>query len=166
MSNILKMLWTIRITGPAAILIALFLPLIVKRTGCRHVLLGCVTFALLWFTVLNRSAGNGGVNLRLFWSYELWHDLQYRYEIIENIIAFVPLGVLLKGSFKKLKAWQIVLICCVFSVCIEAAQGIFGLGLCETDDVIDNTLGGLIGVLLYGKGSLLLSVHKQKRRNP
>ena len=36
-------------------------------------------------------------------------------------------------------------ICMVTSIAIEAIQWIAGIGLAETDDVISNTIGGLIG---------------------
>ena len=38
-----------------------------------------------------------------------------------------------------------VLICGLFSCAIEGIQFATGIGLCEADDVFNNTLGGLIG---------------------
>jgi len=37
----------------------------------------------------------------------------------------------------------------ILSFFIELAQFIFNLGWCELDDVISNTFGAFIGVLLY-----------------
>ena len=66
---------------------------------------------------------------------------------LENIIMFAPLGVFLvllkQYSFKKS-----LLICFVTSLSIEVLQYIFALGLSQTDDVIANTLGGLVGIVL------------------
>ncbi len=60
---------------------------------------------------------------------------------LQNILFFVPFGIL----FPAWK-WKAVLISAfAFSVLIEAAQYVFGLGLCELDDVICNTLGAMIG---------------------
>ena len=38
---------------------------------------------------------------------------------------------------------------CGFSMKIELVQFVFGLGLCETDDVIFNTLGAAFGTLAF-----------------
>mgnify|MGYP002244698125 FL=1 len=42
-----------------------------------------------------------------------------------------------------------VYIAMILSFFIELAQFIFNLGWCELDDVISNTFGAFIGVLLY-----------------
>lgn len=45
------------------------------------------------------------------------------------------------------KPARAVLICCGVSLLIEMLQYVTGLGLCELDDVVSNTLGGFIGVM-------------------
>ena len=71
---------------------------------------------------------------------------------INNILAFIPFGVLFPG-----KRWKwLLLIAVLFSAGIEAVQYAFNLGWCEIDDVICNALGALIGfgVLKWIKGKL------------
>jgi glycopeptide antibiotics resistance protein len=64
---------------------------------------------------------------------------------LENIIMFAPLGLFLvlleHYSFKKS-----LLICFLSSLSIEVLQYVFAVGLSQTDDVIANTLGGLVGI--------------------
>ena len=62
-----------------------------------------------------------------------------------NTIMFVPVGMLMTAVMQK---WSVVF-CCLFSVFIETSQFILHRGFCETDDVISNTIGAIIGVGFY-----------------
>lgn len=52
-------------------------------------------------------------------------------------------------SFIRKPARVTILTCLVISVLAEAAQYLFGMGLCEVDDVLMNTLGGAIGTIPF-----------------
>ena len=75
-----------------------------------------------------------------------------------NVLLFMPLGLcgcLLWG--KQTRGWQAAIVTAallLFSCGIEWAQFETGRGVCELDDILHNTLGGLLGSLfswLYGK---------------
>lgn len=92
-----------------------------------------------------------------FWSYRAIMDgkEQYLAENIMNVVVFVPIGILLgfmiNGSrFKVKSVWLFVLMTgLVISVLIEAMQYFFHKGFAETDDVMHNTLGCMIGYGMY-----------------
>lgn len=65
-------------------------------------------------------------------------------EILLNVALFVPIGFLLGGIVPKGFA-KACLIGCVLSVLIELLQLATGRGLCETNDVIHNTVGCMVG---------------------
>jgi len=118
-------------------------------------------FIALCSTILFRHTGDiVEMNLKPFWSYEAVANGEalYIYENLLNVIFFLPFGFLV-GGFRKMRKWWIVLVCAlVLSSSIEASQLIFKKGLCETDDVIHNTLGAMFG---YGLLKLLaLSIRK------
>ena len=69
--------------------------------------------------------------------------------IILNILLFVPLGFMLPVRCRKLTGRQVILIGCIFSVAIELIQYVLEMGYCETDDVIHNTLGTVMGVWMW-----------------
>lgn len=70
--------------------------------------------------------------------------------IIGNIIAFVPLGILLPVfSRKRLRFVSVLLLTFMFSLVIELIQLVSKVGSFDVDDIILNTLGGIIGYLLY-----------------
>lgn len=96
-------------------------------------------------------------NLILF--KEITRFIKYRNElgmtavftnIIGNIICFIPLGCMLPIlSVKVRKLLLAVLICFEVSIVIELIQLIFKVGSFDVDDMVLNTLGGLIGFLIY-----------------
>ena len=69
-----------------------------------------------------------------------------------NIAFFIPIGFLYclidtkKINYKK---WPIIAFSAALSYLIEIAQLIFKLGWVEVDDIIHNTLGCCVGILLY-----------------
>ena len=71
-----------------------------------------------------------------------------RAEVIDNIWLFIPLGAGLYSFCPKRKVLWLPFALTLF---IETAQFATGLGLAQTDDVIGNTLGGIIGFLMAGQ---------------
>ena len=149
MTKAMQTILTTCISGTLSVLLAFGLPVLVRSVKVRRFGLICLTFLILHLTVLGRKTQVEEHNFRLFWSYAQWNLFEMRHQIIQNVIAFIPLGALLCGSFDTMKWWQAVLICFVLSVVIETAQLKWSLGFSELDDVMDNTLGGCIGALLY-----------------
>lgn len=89
-------------------------------------------------------------NFTPFWSYEA--ILKGRNDLIlvniMNVVVFVPVGVLLSCSSRRLKWWMVLLIGFGISLSIESLQFVLKRGLSEVDDVIHNTLGCLIGIMI------------------
>ncbi len=86
------------------------------------------------------------VNLQVLWSYASFYKADIRWQIYMNIFLFVPLGFFFERFFQK-KWWKCIGIGFLLSTIVEACQYIFALGLCEIDDIINNTLGTMIGYL-------------------
>ncbi len=110
----------------------------------RFVLLIAYSFGIIYLTLIDRDVTKRSANLMPFWSYGHWSNVEYRWIIFMNILVFVPFGFMLPWS-AEMKFWQTALIGFVFSVCIEALQYILKVGLCEFDDVFNNTLGTVLG---------------------
>jgi glycopeptide antibiotics resistance protein len=115
------------------------------------ILVGYV-FVIYCSTVLFRTAADGnGHEFRPFWSYDAIENgrSELLAENMMNVIVFVPVGVMLGCAFRSMTWWKVLLIGCGISVSIEAMQYIFHRGFAETDDVMHNTLGCVIGYGLY-----------------
>lgn len=68
--------------------------------------------------------------------------------ILGNIAIFIPFGLLLP-IVQKDKSKKIILYGLITSVLIEIIQYVFALGSSDIDDLMLNTLGTVIGYLLY-----------------
>ena len=128
---------------------------------------------VIYITLLGRT-GNQELHISLvpFWSYRVmlrgvfhalcqcdWRGVMQEVKFIGyptwsslalNILLFVPLGMLLpvvKESFGTLKKNLILGI--ILSLSIESLQILTKRGWFDVDDVINNTLGAVIGVILY-----------------
>ena len=68
-------------------------------------------------------------------------------EVIENILIFVPLGVYLRILGKH----SLFAVACgaAFSLFLEIVQFILGIGATDITDLMMNTLGAAVGVLIY-----------------
>lgn len=70
-------------------------------------------------------------------------------EIYFNILAFVPLGLYLGILFKKWNVYQNIIVFLLLSLSFEVIQYIFSIGASDITDVINNVLGGILGMLFY-----------------
>lgn len=114
-------------------------------------LLGFYCCLVLEITVFSRSVGTVRV-LRLVpfatWGSDLWHLTLW----MENILMMVPLGILLYILWKPFQqiGWS-MFAGALFSLLIECTQFIGRLGKFETDDIMNNVFGMLLG-FIFCKG--------------
>lgn len=84
--------------------------------------------------------------------WEMWQknaNLDALYlDAMGNIVMFVPLSLVLYVVFRVRNLYLILLLGFLSSLSIETIQYIFHIGVTDIDDLIFNTLGALIGVLI------------------
>ena len=121
---------------------------------------------ILFMTIIGRTKVLKRAEFMPFWSYfrpKLWP------EILLNYILFIPFGFLLFSSYgvkneirkRGINTKRCVLIGFLISTLIEINQFIFSIGLFEFDDIIGNTLGCYIGVMISRR--VVISI--RERRN-
>lgn len=67
-----------------------------------------------------------------------------------NIACFIPFGFFLPIIFKKIKNGVVVTILTfAFSLVVEITQLLFKIGSFDVDDLLLNTIGGVIGYCVY-----------------
>lgn len=74
-----------------------------------------------------------------------------------NIVMFIPLGIYIMVLAKQKSILRNVGIIALCSLSIEVIQYIFALGSTDIDDLLLNTTGGFIGILIF---QLLFKVFK------
>lgn len=130
----------------------------------------CYMVIVLGVTLIERDGYWGWRQITpLFYSYKLaWFSgnaVEWR-NIILNICMFIPLGFLLPLGIKCFKSFYLTAFAgFIFTVVIEASQLCFHLGMFELDDLMNNTVGSMIGFgiyVLYGKIILRRNFHIRK----
>lgn len=70
--------------------------------------------------------------------------------IFGNVFAFSPFGFLLPNLSVRMRSWWKMLLLSFFvTMCIECTQLVTRLGVFDVDDLLMNTLGGVIGYGIY-----------------
>lgn len=117
-------------------------------------LLAFVTSLILFRTLLNRNLWmNPLSNVMGGWS--LWETVngerQLTTECIENVIMMVPFSTMVMWTFnvRDKILWQSGKIAFLFSASIELLQVFLRLGTFQLSDIVYNTVGGIIGGILY-----------------
>lgn len=112
-------------------------------------------------TFLSREGGSGGMDLRIGSS--LGINARNDAYAVENILLFIPYGFLL-GIVWKGEKRLLNYLCAGFltSFGIEVLQLISGRGVFQTDDLITNTIGAVVGYILF---CLLPGKHKKTKKD-
>lgn len=132
--------------------------MLLKSLSYRHILtiwLTVILFLMLYSTVIGReSQPYHDYHLIPFWSFHAIQEgfIETLYEKVYNVLFFVPYGFLSGLLFRVYGLWsslkKSMAIGSLTSVGIEILQLITRTGTCETDDVICNTFGCLIGAMI------------------
>lgn len=137
-----------------------------KKSTIKHRI--TFTFFLAYILVIFRIAflcrepgSRKAISLVLF---ETWgHTFHMHAMFVENIIMFIPFGVLLPILFREFRnGWLCVLTGFICSCSIEIVQHITQTGFLQLDDVVTNTTGTLLGWLAWKAGKCV--VKNRKRR--
>ena len=110
----------------------------------NRILLVLYSAVIMYMTLLNRPTGARRVNLHLFWSYRFFFkDIYVQQQALNNILLFIPIGAILSRLRPR---WNTAVFPFFISLGIEIIQFITARGLFELDDLVNNTLGGLVGL--------------------
>lgn len=106
-------------------------------------------FTLLQLSYFSRLPGSRNTVSLIF--LETWGgSMQSKAYVIENILMMIPFGALLPTILKPARN----ALCCIpigfmFSTCLEYAQFCSKRGHMQVDDVVMNTIGTLVGFIVY-----------------
>ncbi|MBQ9973502.1 MAG: VanZ family protein [Oscillospiraceae bacterium] len=132
----------------------------------------CIVCAIVFFGGLfGMERGWGGaVNLEPFYSIRRY-IIHYRrtgslfsfFNLLGNVLLFLPLGILLPLIFRTMRRWWLCLpVLVVVCVGVEYLQWVFGVGVADVDDSILNLAGALAG---YVPVRLCQLIWQQVRRD-
>ena len=73
----------------------------------------------------------------------------HKSEMISNLVAFIPFGVMLGVNFKHVAFKSKIAVVFVFSLVVEIIQYALAIGVFDITDLITNTIGGFLGLAAY-----------------
>ncbi len=128
-------------------------------------MLACFTAAYTYLTLFYRAAsGSAQLNLELFWSYRdafRWTERGIRIrrlglarQILLNMLVYVPVGLLMPIVWHGRRHPYVLTLLtgAVLSLLTELVQYFTHKGLCELDDLLNNTIGCMLGAALLALG--------------
>ena len=121
--------------------------------------LAFVTSLILFRTLLNRNLWMNPLS-NIMGGWGIWETVngeqQLTTECIENVIMMVPFSAVVMWTFEEKtgNGWRKILwhsgkTALIFSVSIETLQLLLRLGTFQLSDIFYNTVGGVIGGLMY-----------------
>ena len=119
-----------------------------KRRIIIFIFLFLYAAIVILFTLINRGINLNSPHYSIFWSYKEWIDgnKSLGRQIIGNIVLFFPIGYLINGVTEGKSALiKTILVSVFFSGFIEIMQLLSMRGMFECDDIINNSLGAIIG---------------------
>ncbi len=138
------------------------------RNTTRNQKLGWVLFLaylamLVYFVFFAESFGRDSAQHEYAYNLELFKEIkrfyQYREQlgmeafllnVVGNVVAFVPFGFFLPIVSRRGRKWYNTT-CLGFgmSLCIETVQLVCKVGSFDVDDLLLNTIGGIVGYIFY-----------------
>ena len=114
-----------------------------------RVLLAVYLIFTFYLTVVSRASSDNNL-IRTEWleGYKSFHDVYANSENLWNILLFVPIGCLGGLATTKYSLIKAVLLGLFVSESIECIQLIWKRGVFDVDDLMNNTIGALIGGLI------------------
>lgn len=125
-----------------------------KRWNCvGWIVFLCYIAGVFGVTLIHRGNYFGKSIYPLFYSYKsAWYHFSKNewQNLVYNIFLFLPYGMLLPLLILRMRRWWKVTLC-VFgtSLLIEIVQLVCNRGVFECDDLLNNTVGGMIGYGLF-----------------
>ncbi len=100
-----------------------------------------------------------------FWTYRRIVGMDVMVvNVFGNIAAFLPFGMFLPFFFGRLrKMWLVTLCGGILSLAVEVIQLVTRVGCFDVDDIILNTIGALIGYLMFAQADRLRRLYYGKK---
>lgn len=125
-----------------------------QTTGLTQILFIIYLLILAWILLLKLGVQfsymtTRSINLIPFKAPTILNGHVDKGEMILNVIVFFPVGVYVAMLFDQWRFVKKLLLVLLISFVIEALQYLFAIGAFDITDLITNTSGGLIGIIVY-----------------
>lgn len=130
-----------------------------KRPHLSNIILAVCSIIYFWILIKIILFKNGFIDYGYNANFILFDFINQYYNqglsqtllinILGNIALFIPLSIILINYFKSLSYSNIIFANFFTSLSFELIQLSTGWGVFDIDDIFLNTLGGIIGIIIY-----------------
>lgn len=128
---------------------------ILKSTRLTFALFGVYLIAIYWIIVLKFNIGAYHDQVDERFNYIPFRELVrygiFNTEIILNVFIFLPFGLFAGVLLEQLGVFKKILLFFSLSFLFEASQYILKVGAFDITDLINNTFGGIIGLIIFAR---------------
>lgn len=104
--------------------------------------------------------------IKRFWNYRDQVGLFVMFtNLFGNVIIFVPFGFFMPMASKYRSFFTTVFYSFGLSLCVETFQLIAKVGSFDVDDLLLNTIGGLVGYIVFGICAAIRRRHVYKKKD-
>lgn len=127
----------------------------INSTLLTKYLFSIYLIALIWIVLLKMSYSLAtlpsfrAINLIPFSDSTIINQKINLSEIYMNVIIFIPFGIYMTMLKPKWTFFKLIIPIAFTSFLVETLQYTFAIGATDITDLIGNTLGGIIGILIY-----------------
>lgn len=122
-----------------------------KEKTKTKILLGIYFLLLVWIILFKLSFSFSDLEtLRSINLIPFYYSNQTSFhlgEVIDNVLIFIPLGIILK--MLNIENKKIIFLGFILSFTLETMQFILSIGASDITDIITNTIGTIVGLFLY-----------------
>lgn len=118
-----------------------------------------LTYFLFFAELMGRTQGQDGYSYNLVLFKEIKRFIKYYHllglkavflNLAGNVIGFMPFGFMLPRISTRARYWYLTLLLSfTFSLMVETVQLIWHVGSFDVDDLLLNTIGGVLGYVAY-----------------
>ena len=116
--------------------------ILLSERSITYILLFLYLAFIAYMTIMGRETGIGVVTWNIPLNYYLFFKDR---SLLANTWLFIPFGAIL---YKLSHMWEIIAFPIALSLAIETSQLVLDIGAFEISDIITNSLGGLVGIIM------------------
>lgn len=140
------------------------------------VLFAVYIFFLLYFLIFSEWYGRSGMmgeyhynlvpfrEIKRFWNYRYQLGVQSLTNLAGNVIVFMPFGFFGAAASPYRKLGVTIIDGFLLSLLIELFQLVTTVGCFDVDDLFLNTLGAMLGYIVFAAGTRKRRVYGKKRK--
>lgn len=127
------------------------------------ILFGLYIVLLVYFLFFAELLGRTDMNREYHYNLVLFKEIKrfiiYRRQLgmtavlmnlVGNMVIFMPFGFLLPAMRRRMRRfWKVTLLSFEMSLAVELLQLVTKVGSCDVDDMLLNTIGGMLGYAVY-----------------